>query len=276
MMDTAEGEVIDPAQAQVNVTSMESANYPSFFIRKFMGRPVIVRPGSKLLPSLDMLSAVATTVGREVHVFLRPASVPPSQASSAAGPEPDDFFEFTAEDYARMMAHKKKEEVFLKTKKIRDAEEAARRARITKAVVRVQFPDNFVLEATFHPSDPISLLIDLLRKVVMLPNETFYIYTAPPKQRLKNLQQSMYEAGLAPGALVYFSYESPRDMDGPYLRPEIAALRDLHLLEHYVTQQEPTSQSGVTDAVSESSESVVPKQEAKRSTGSKPKWFKQR
>lgn len=44
-----------------------------------------------------------------------------------------------------------------------------------QAVVRVQFPDNFVLEATFHPSDPISLLIDLLRKVVMLPNETFYI-----------------------------------------------------------------------------------------------------
>lgn len=37
-----------------------------------------------------------------------------------------------------------------------------------------------------------------------------YADTAPPKQRLKNLQQSMYEAGLAPGALVYFSYESPR------------------------------------------------------------------
>ncbi|KAL2612279.1 hypothetical protein R1flu_023971 [Riccia fluitans] len=264
----------------VIVPSMENANYPSFSIRKFMGRQVIVRPGSKLFPSLEMLSAVAATLGREVRVFLRPASVATSEPTSPAGPppddEPEDYFEFTAEDYARMMAHKKQEEIYLKTRKIRDAEEAARRSRITKAVVRVQFPDNYVLEATFQPLDPVESLVDLLRKVILNPEEAFYIYTAPPKQRLKNVQQSMYDAGLAPGALVYFSYETAKGSDGPYLKPEIIALRDLHRLEHSVTEQEPTPKPEEAAIMSETAEASVPRQEAKRPTGGRPKWFKQR
>ncbi|KAL3690486.1 hypothetical protein R1sor_016795 [Riccia sorocarpa] len=262
---------------EVLVPSMESANYPSFSIRKFMGRQVILRPGSKLLSPLEMLSAVAATLGREVHVFVRPAAVAPAETASAVGSRPDeeldDYYEFTAEDYARMMAHKKPEEIHLKTRKFRDAEEATRRARITKAVVRVQFPDNYVLEATFQPTDPVELLVDLLRKVVVNPEEAFYVYTAPPKQRLKNLQQTMYDAGLAPGALLYFSYETSKGSDGPYLRPEIAALRDLHLVG---AQEEPAQKPEEPGVVSEPAEPSVPRQEAKRSTGGKPKWFKQR
>jgi tether containing UBX domain for GLUT4 len=92
-------------------------------------------------------------------------------------------------------------DVFLKTKKIRDAEAAAKRASITKvrsswnmcvlaysspdrngisvfflqAVIRVLFPDNYFLEAKFQPSDSLSLLFDLLSKVVSRPDIPFYI-----------------------------------------------------------------------------------------------------
>lgn len=132
---------------------------------------------------------------------------------------------------------------FLKTRKIREAEEAARRSRITKvmpssfslllllllliiikycnvimetqqhtlftrdqnfrinlfmkirkqinlnmdsislimyyvclqAVIRIRFPDNHTLEATFHPSETIQSLIDLLTKVIAQPEQPFYI-----------------------------------------------------------------------------------------------------
>ncbi|KAL3676688.1 hypothetical protein R1sor_026636 [Riccia sorocarpa] len=56
--------------------------------------------------------------------------------------------------------------------------------------------------------------------------------------------------------------------DGPYLRPEIAALRDLHLVG---AQEEPAQKPEEPDVVSEPAEPSVPRQEAKRSTGGKPK-----
>ncbi|CAA6664167.1 unnamed protein product [Spirodela intermedia] len=121
----------------------------------------------------------------------------------------DDFYEFTADDYYRTVSTKIRDQ-FLKTRKIREAESAARRARITKAIIRVKFPDNYVLEATFRPSETIQSLIDLLLKAVARPDLPFYLYTTPPKQRIKDASVDFYSAGFAPGAIVYFSYDQPK------------------------------------------------------------------
>ncbi|KAH9308674.1 hypothetical protein KI387_036585, partial [Taxus chinensis] len=88
--------------------------------------------------------------------------------------EPDDFYEFTSEDYYRLMASKKEDNI-LKTRKVRDAEQAAHRGNISKAVIRVQFPDNYIIEADFQPSETISTLMDLLKKVVARSDLPFYI-----------------------------------------------------------------------------------------------------
>lgn len=79
-----------------------------------------------------------------------------NRGTSITVEERDDFYDFTAEDYYRLLATKK-EDKFLKTRKIQEAEEAARRSRLTKAVIPVRFPDNHTLEAAFHPSWLISL-----------------------------------------------------------------------------------------------------------------------
>ncbi|KAL3346992.1 hypothetical protein AABB24_025428 [Solanum stoloniferum] len=78
------------------------------------------------------LAAAKEKFGREIRVFetATASSVPPD-VSSNVSEEPEDFYEFTPEDYYRLLGTKK-EEKHLKTKKIREAEEAARRARITK------------------------------------------------------------------------------------------------------------------------------------------------
>ncbi|XP_052729487.1 uncharacterized protein LOC108329231 isoform X9 [Vigna angularis] len=76
------------------------------------------------------LDALKERAGREIRVFETYVS---SSSNSALSNEEvtDDFYEFTAEDYHRLLAAKK-EDKFLKTRKIREAEEAARRSEMTK------------------------------------------------------------------------------------------------------------------------------------------------
>lgn len=232
-----------------------------------------------------LLRAMAENLGREVNVSISRAAlkteVNPSESAEKQEEESDDFYEFTEEDYARMMANKKPE-IFLKTKKIRDIEAASRRARITKAIIRVQFPDNYILEAKFQPSDSLSALADFLKKVISRTDLPFYLYTAPPKQRLQDLGKDFYTAGLTPGALVYFSYDIPKGVtedelkgiiDAPYLRRDVMALRDLHLLITPASDVErPVDTTIRIDFPQDRTEQRVDPRP--RKTGVKPKWMK--
>ncbi|KAI9089033.1 hypothetical protein K1719_029312 [Acacia pycnantha] len=119
------------------------------------------------------LAAIKERFGRDIRVF-ETSTVSAAPNTDTDNQETDDFYEFTAEDYYRLLATKK-EDKLLKTRKIREVEEAARRSRITKAVIRVRFPDNHTLEATFHPSETLQSLVDLLTKVIAHPELPFYI-----------------------------------------------------------------------------------------------------
>ncbi|KAJ4970597.1 hypothetical protein NE237_003696 [Protea cynaroides] len=71
-------------------------------------------------------------IGREIGVFETSAtSLDESVTMTSNDNEFDEFFEFTAEDYFR---------------KIWEAQEASRRTRITKAMIRVRFPRNCTLD----------------------------------------------------------------------------------------------------------------------------------
>lgn len=182
------------------------------------------------------LAAAKEKFGREIHVF---PTITESAVSSdiTNNEESEDFYEFTADDYFRLLAVKK-EDKFLKTRKIREAEQAAQRSRITKALIRVRFPDNFTLEASFHPSETIQDLVNLLMKVIARPDLPFYLYTAPPKTQIRDMSQDFYSAGFVPGAIVYFSYNEPKGDDGAcgqqYLQEEILSLQGL---ESAITEQ---------------------------------------
>ncbi|KAJ3675452.1 hypothetical protein LUZ60_004494 [Juncus effusus] len=234
-------------------------------------------------PPKDKLSIISEELGREIRVFTNTFS---SSTESNQNPKPstedegDDFYEFTPEDYFRLMGNQIGAQAqVLKTRKIREAEAAARRAKITKAVIRVRFPDNYILEAKFKPSEKIQDLIDLLKKVIARPDLPFYLYTTPPKERLKDNSKDFYSAGFAPGAIVYFSYDLPNDSElnneeiktGPYLNEEILALNGL---EPVPKQEETIVSEPVPDLVPNPVPSVNPnpKPAAKKTT--KPKWFK--
>ncbi|XP_022990811.1 plant UBX domain-containing protein 1 [Cucurbita maxima] len=213
--------------------------------------------------------------GREIRVF---ETLPPSSSSDElpnTGGETDDFYEFTAEDYYRVLASRK-DEKYLKTRKIREAEEAARKSRITKVSVRVRFPDNHTLEATFHPSETMQALVDLLTKVVAQPELPFYIYTAPPKKQIKDLTQDFYSAGFVPGAIVYFSYDQPEGEavgSVAYLNEEAMSLKGIEIANEEdepvlaVVEPETAPPPPVSDP-------VVKETKPTNKKAVKPKWLK--
>nr|GEV89400.1 plant UBX domain-containing protein 1-like [Tanacetum cinerariifolium]GEV89493.1 plant UBX domain-containing protein 1-like [Tanacetum cinerariifolium]GEW11906.1 plant UBX domain-containing protein 1-like [Tanacetum cinerariifolium]GEW47493.1 plant UBX domain-containing protein 1-like [Tanacetum cinerariifolium]GEW54135.1 plant UBX domain-containing protein 1-like [Tanacetum cinerariifolium] len=229
-----------------------------------------------ILVNQENLAAAKQNYGREIRVFETTTS---SQTSNdpTNDEEPDEFYEFTAEDYYRILATKK-EDKYLKTKKIREAEEAARRSRITKAVIRVRFPDNHTLESTFHPSETMQSLVDLLMKVVARPDLPFYIYTTPPKKQITDMSQDFYSAGFAPGAIVYFSYDQSKGDSGVavsslFLKEEVMSLKGLELIAE---QEKPVVNQGPVEPTAAST-APPPAQERKPATDkkmAKPKWLK--
>ncbi|GMP29553.1 hypothetical protein CsSME_00004604 [Camellia sinensis var. sinensis] len=164
---------------------------------------------------------------------------------------------------------------FLKTRKIREAEEAAHRSRITKAVIRVRFPDNCTLEATFHPAEAIQSIVDLLKKVVAQPELPFYVYTTPPKKQVKDMSQNFHSAGFVPGAIVYFSYDLPKGdesatISGPFLQEDVLSLKGLE----FIPEQAEPAEAAPELAMASPSSPAVPEQKPTDKKAVKPKWLR--
>ncbi|KAJ4729389.1 plant UBX domain-containing protein 1-like [Melia azedarach] len=219
------------------------------------------------------LAAAKEKYGREIRVFeTSGCSSSPTAVSSSE--EPDEFYEFTAEDYYRLLATKK-EDKFLKTRKIREAEEAARRSKFTKAVTRVRFPDNHTLEVNFHPSETMQSLVDFLKKVVAQPDIPFYLYTTPPKKLIKDMSQDFYTAGFIPGAIVYFSYDLPKGTDvaatnsGPFLQEDIMSLKGLEVIA-----ERPEALQSVPEPVAVIPPPTAQEPKPAEKKAVKPKWLK--
>eukprot|EP00195_Chlamydomonas_chlamydogama_P004892 CAMPEP_0202902588 /NCGR_PEP_ID=MMETSP1392-20130828/16940_1 /ASSEMBLY_ACC=CAM_ASM_000868 /TAXON_ID=225041 /ORGANISM="Chlamydomonas chlamydogama, Strain SAG 11-48b" /LENGTH=416 /DNA_ID=CAMNT_0049589375 /DNA_START=140 /DNA_END=1390 /DNA_ORIENTATION=- len=216
-------------------------------------------------PSSDASPAPASSsdplgLGREVVFITRQALESATQAAAAAmaacraqadnmdvDPEASEaFFELTPEDFAaitRANEAKKKEDNMLKTRAIREAEERARAEAYGPVPVRVHFPDGVIMQAAYRATEPLSCLQELVSKVVgpaLSKAGAFYLYTTPPKQVLRNLEESLFKANLVPAAHVYFHTSEGKDFSGPYLKPAAAELVLQHLpLDMALPGQEP-------------------------------------
>ncbi|KAK1359425.1 UBX domain-containing protein [Heracleum sosnowskyi] len=221
------------------------------------------------------LLAAKEKFGRDIRVF-ETSVASQTQNDFANSDEQDNFYEFTPEDYYRILATKKQDN-FLKTRKIRESEQAARRSRITKAVIRVRFPDNNTLEATFHPSETIQRLFDLLMKVLAQPDLPYYLYTTPPKKQIKDLSEDFYSAGFVPGAIVYFSQNMLKGHDGteasgPFLLDEVMSLKGLDLVAEETGKVQPAE--AMRESAVENPSAAVQDQKPTEKKTVKPKWLK--
>ncbi|XP_025824035.1 plant UBX domain-containing protein 1 isoform X2 [Panicum hallii] len=238
---------------------------------------VAMDPDADAQRAADKLKAVGEELGHQIRVFSSEKfALQPNKLPSAE--EDDDFYELQPADYFNLVSNRMAEQSkMLKTRKIREAELAAQRAKITKAVMRVRFPDDHILEADFLPSERIHSLVDLLMKVLARPDLPFYLYTVPPKKRILDTSQDFYTAGFVPGANIHFSYDLPEGSytdelkAGPFLREEIQNLDGLSLL------LKPASQPDDSRMNSSALQSSVPQPDPVPTTNKKPgkpKWLK--
>ncbi|XP_077829386.1 tether containing UBX domain for GLUT4 isoform X7 [Macaca mulatta] len=176
---------------------------------------------------------------------------------------PDEFFELTVDDVRRRLAQlkserKRLEEAPLVTKAFREAQIKEKLERYPKVALRVLFPDRYVLQGFFRPSETggqrcrcpgrgagcrgrpgagveeelsvcsfssaVGDLRDFVRSHLGNPELSFYLFITPPKTVLDDHTRTLFQANLFPAALVHFGAKEPA---GVYLEPG--------LLEHAIS-----------------------------------------
>ncbi|XP_058443191.1 tether containing UBX domain for GLUT4 [Malaya genurostris] len=128
---------------------------------------------------------------------------------------PDSFYEITVSDVRKMYADLRKqvkdlEEAPLMTSELRQLEDSKRvlnhlsRYRIT--IIRVQFPDRYVLQGIFKPHESVSDVINFVRENLQDSTIDFHLYTTPPKEILSS-ESTLVEAKCVPQILLHFGCE---------------------------------------------------------------------
>ncbi|XP_078231125.1 tether containing UBX domain for GLUT4 isoform X11 [Callithrix jacchus] len=114
---------------------------------------------------------------------------------------PDEFFELTVDDLRRRLAQlkserKRLEEAPLMTKAFREAQMKEKLERYPKVALRVLFPDRYILQGFFRPSETVGDLRDFVRSHLGHPELPFYLCTFCPQS--SPLQKQSWTTTRAP------------------------------------------------------------------------------
>ncbi|XP_018417273.1 PREDICTED: tether containing UBX domain for GLUT4 [Nanorana parkeri] len=129
---------------------------------------------------------------------------------------PDDFFEVTVDDVRRRFAELKRErhrleETPLMTKALREAQLKEKLDRYPKVVLRVLFPDRFILQGFFQVTDTIGAVREFVESHLQEPGIPFYLFITPPRTELMDDSETLFQARLFPAAFVHFGSVEQRD-----------------------------------------------------------------
>ncbi|XP_022315827.2 tether containing UBX domain for GLUT4-like [Crassostrea virginica] len=129
---------------------------------------------------------------------------------------PDEFFEVNENDIKKMMIDLQKKvqseaDQPLLTKSMIQERLEAKYSRYQQVVLRFQFPDKVVLQGLFRPKETVHALHKFVKDYLEDKSLGFYLYTAPPKQLLKDQSLNLIQAKLAPASVIYFGSETPKE-----------------------------------------------------------------
>lgn len=208
---------------------------------------------------------------------------------------PDDFFELTADDAKQLLRdmkrrHAELEDQPLVTSQYRELEKSKQMLnalhQYKRCVIKIQFPNQLVLQGMFKPLEKISHVMDFVRSFLQDPTIDFSLITTPPKTILE-ASQTLFDASCVPGALVHLISHAPCPANGSYLREDImaqvstataAASAASAAYRGRSTQSErtePKIELGHSSNTTSSSRTVDSFPTSNNSNSSKvPKWFK--
>ncbi|XP_011496389.1 PREDICTED: tether containing UBX domain for GLUT4 [Ceratosolen solmsi marchali] len=129
---------------------------------------------------------------------------------------PDDFFDLTVNDAKILLRDVKRmqsmlEDAPLITAAQRELEENKTKLNILhkyqQAVIRIQFPNQFVLQGLFGPLETVQSIKDFIKTYLEHPEEDFVLYTSPPRCDLV-ADKHLFDQNLVPTAIIYYSGSS--------------------------------------------------------------------
>lgn len=217
-----------------------------------------------------------------------------NQAGTQALPRdelPDSFFDLDLHDAKALLRDAKRRREQLEDAPLltearrqldRDKHILDRLNKYRRAVIRVQFPDQFVLQGLFGPLETIQTVKDFIKSYLDDPDCEFTIYTSPPRHIL-NPDARLIDENLVPSAIVYYSGQSslnanvkakltdPRAAGIEAVKSRIATMRK---------EQDPTTESDRGTVVESNHVTPGPSGSGKSSSSTQnqnmtPKWFKQ-
>ncbi|XP_055680701.1 tether containing UBX domain for GLUT4 [Lutzomyia longipalpis] len=142
---------------------------------------------------------------------------------------PDSFFDLTIDDVRLLLRDlkdqaKSLDDAPLLTAQLREMENNRKVLKLLqykKTIIRIQFPDRHVLQATFNPIDTIEGVRNVVRKHLENPVIAFYLFTTPPKQILPP-NSRLVELQCVPQAVIHFGVEQDVKSDtGSFLRGDL-------------------------------------------------------
>lgn len=198
---------------------------------------------------------------------------------------PDSFYELTIDDARVLMRDAKRrreelEEAPFLTHVLREEkhekEISSKLSKYYKSIIRVQFPDQFVLQGVFQPMETVQAIKDFIKDYLDDPNSDFTIFTAPPKHIL-DLSKPLIDEHLVPSAIVYYSGESllksevkEKIVDPKEIEIQVTKFRKSMLNPQNKTMKKDTTSS---KANSKSSDNKTATKKLNDNTTKTPKWF---
>ncbi|XP_046857646.1 UBX domain-containing protein 6-like [Xenia sp. Carnegie-2017] len=131
----------------------------------------------------------------------------PIASSDEALDLPDDFFDLTTDEIKRMQTERSDEverNAQLRTRAMREREATTRVYRFT--LLRVKFPDGFILQGTFHAREKASSLKMFVKEQLQTDWMPF-ILSEPGGGQLTQDESSFEELGLVPAAILHFNWD---------------------------------------------------------------------
>ncbi|OQR94534.1 hypothetical protein ACHHYP_01144 [Achlya hypogyna] len=164
-----------------------------------------------------------------------------------------------------------------RTLAMRELEEMERKSVYQSAVIRVRFPDKVVLQATFHPQEPLSAVASHVASCLAAP-ASFYLYTTPPMHKL-DVAKSLLDLHLVPASNIFLGWDvplAPHTPLGGYLAPrtldDLGAEAKDEAAPQYPSSQ-PLTTPAAAPAASHAAEAKGPASTSAKSKG-RPGWLK--
>ncbi|KAJ7308341.1 hypothetical protein JRQ81_008877 [Phrynocephalus forsythii] len=123
---------------------------------------------------------------------------------------PSDFFNLTAEELKReqrLRTEAVEKASMLRTKAMREKEEQRELRKYNYALLRVRFPDGYILQGTFYAREPVSALYEFVRDALQNDWQPFELL-GPGGHKLTDESAALNERGLVPSSLLTFAWDA--------------------------------------------------------------------